>query len=112
MKFDVIIGNPPYQGSGGSNHLWPKFIQKSISTIKDGGWLAYITPDKWREPVNPTAVGASIQIHNNNITVVKDTDSYFNIGESTSYFILSKEPYKGVTPVSYTHLTLPTILLV
>lgn len=54
MKFDVIIGNPPYQladGSGvegsvsGASPIYNKFIEKSISF--DPSYVCMITPSRW-----------------------------------------------------------------
>lgn len=44
MKFDVIIGNPPYQDTTGQNTLYPKFYAKAVSLLKHDGMLAMITP--------------------------------------------------------------------
>lgn len=44
MKFDVIIGNPPYQDSAGQNTLYPKFYSKSVELCKPNGYIAMITP--------------------------------------------------------------------
>jgi type I restriction-modification system DNA methylase subunit len=62
--FDVIIGNPPYVGikaqrkedrdylkkryelSGGAD-LYVTFIEKSLSLLKDGGYLSFICPNKF-----------------------------------------------------------------
>lgn len=51
-KFDVVIGNPPYQaptkGGNGQRDLWPKFVEKSFDIIKEDGYVCLIHPSKWR----------------------------------------------------------------
>ena len=44
MKFDVIVGNPPYQDPTGQNTIYPKFYAKAISVCKPNGYIAMITP--------------------------------------------------------------------
>ncbi len=44
MKFDVPIGNPPYQDPTGQNTIYPKFYVKAIEVCKPGGYIAMITP--------------------------------------------------------------------
>lgn len=44
MKFDVVIGNPPYQDPTGQNTLYPWFYSKAVSVTKDDGYIAMITP--------------------------------------------------------------------
>ena len=50
--FDVVIGNPPYNGAetGGGKSLWDKFIRKSILFIKKDGYLSFVHPSSWRKP--------------------------------------------------------------
>tara|TARA_B110000503_G_scaffold27986_1_gene44751 strand:+ start:503 stop:1726 length:1224 start_codon:yes stop_codon:yes gene_type:complete len=49
MKFDVIVGNPPYQNPGKSKgeKLWYRFIRKSVDLLNDDGYLAFVTPNSW-----------------------------------------------------------------
>jgi hypothetical protein len=62
MKFDCVVGNPPYQpavnrskeqgdaGSGSGLTLWDKFVPLSIDTVKDSGYVCLVHPAKWRKP--------------------------------------------------------------
>ena len=54
MKFDVVIGNPPYQGGDLGKavykSLWPLFWAKSFSLVKPGGVISLITPLTWCAP--------------------------------------------------------------
>ena len=53
MKFDVIIGNPPYQSEHGTqtgNTIWDKIVEVSLDHVKDGGYMTFIHPGRWRQP--------------------------------------------------------------
>ena len=54
---DVMVGNPPFQRGMAEKHgtnagrrtLWDLFVEKGLSTtLKEGGYLAFITPGGWR----------------------------------------------------------------
>jgi hypothetical protein len=54
-KFDIILGNPPYQdnsGNKGKGHtLWTKFVELSINKLLCfNGYLVFIHPSLWRQP--------------------------------------------------------------
>ena len=53
MKFDVIVGNPPYQRSREVRNvgtpLWPDFIEKSLKLVKDGGFVSLVVPFTWMQ---------------------------------------------------------------
>jgi hypothetical protein len=55
VKFDVIVGNPPYQpnvengkGAGSANKIWQKFVEKAFDLTTDEGHILFITPNNWR----------------------------------------------------------------
>jgi hypothetical protein len=57
-KFDIIIGNPPYQddsGNKGKGHtLWTKFVELSLDKLlKNNGYLVFIHPSVWRQIEHP-----------------------------------------------------------
>lgn len=54
MKFDVVIGNPPYQ-KGKNSNFYVKFIQRASSLLKEGGYLSYIIPNRFVLPHHPAA---------------------------------------------------------
>jgi hypothetical protein len=59
-KFDIIIGNPPFQpekteadkrqGGHGGKILWDKFVISSLELLVSNGYLCFITPSGWRKP--------------------------------------------------------------
>ena len=49
MKFDVIIGNPPYQEMGNNKKLYPLFYVNALSM---GECVEMIFPTAWQEPKN------------------------------------------------------------
>ena len=53
-KFDIIVGNPPYQDSSGNkgkgHTLWDRFVRQSLNTyLKNNGFLLFIHPSSWRQ---------------------------------------------------------------
>jgi hypothetical protein len=59
-RFDVILGNPPYNKGGIRSHtgkqllegeksetIWPNFIEKSFEWLKPDGFLVFINPLSW-----------------------------------------------------------------
>ena len=53
-KFDVVIGNPPYQGNTknnevtGASAIWHRFVELSFDICKEDGYICLVHPCGWR----------------------------------------------------------------
>jgi hypothetical protein len=53
MKFDVVIGNPPYQDgnkAGGQNKLYNQFCKHALNMTTDNGFISFVTPTSVTKP--------------------------------------------------------------
>lgn len=117
MKFDVIVGNPPYQETKehkkkvtGNGAPWVMFTKNAIDMLKDDGYLSYIIPDSWTAPTYDL-MGSRESIFNDyfkkyNLTYINfDVKKYFKgVGIEPSAFILQKNKSYNKTIVK-TELT-------
>jgi hypothetical protein len=98
-KFDVVVGNPPYQDSGstGDNKLYLDFIKRSISLINDDGYLIFVTPKNSIDYIlnlskNRTYVDKFYKIE----YLALDTPRmFFDVGSTFCYFLIKKEEVKS-----------------
>lgn len=96
MKFDVIVGNPPYQDSeiksGKNSSLWTKFIVHSESYINKNGYLLFVTPLSWIAPSETQKNKLkSVFMDNNLIYLDTNCKKYFNVASTFSYFLIKKD---------------------
>ena len=115
MKFDVIVGNPPYQGvksTGGPQGkpptIWPKFIEVANTLLKSDGILVMVHPAMYRK------VGNNLQniILNNTrqLHMYNNAEAMQTFGASTRYdwYVVDKT-YNGPTEVYFEDLTHKTL---
>ena len=98
MKFDVVVGNPPYNNgvsNKGAGSLWPKFIDKSFELVKQGGHVCLVTPGTW---MNNLTSRNWTSLMENNLTWVTQCDSYFpGVGSTFVAWTATKNEYQGCT---------------
>lgn len=97
MKFDVVVGNPPYQDGSKVNaraeKLWPKFIQKSTDLLDDNGVLVYVTPLSWLSGtgnIKKGSYGVYDLFRENNLKYVKTGIKFDGQGVDAGIFIMEK----------------------
>ena len=102
MKFDIVIGNPPFQdgeNKGGAEKLWTKFVALSVDNLlKDDGYLGMITPAGWMSATANVKKGVT-GIYKDyfgkyslkHVDVNDVGQKYFqNVGSTFCYFIFQK----------------------
>ena len=100
IKFDIIIGNPPYQevttegiSKHGSGKIYPNFIQYSLQLLVDDGYLLFITPNTWFTGVSKTGQILNLFKKYNLLKInCSNISRYFpKVGTGTLvYFLLQK----------------------
>lgn len=89
-KFDVVVGNPPFQAPGarvGWAQLYISFIDKGLEILKPNGLLLFVSPPTFLK--NKINVIKNYQIKYLNFSIVK---KYFlEIGSSFCYYLIQKK---------------------
>ncbi len=101
MKFDFIVGNPPYQSQESeTKKLWQEFIKTIIATVTFET-LALVTPNAWfYEPDGRKIKQTTKSMMTGNVifadTSHRISQEYFpGIGEDIGYWIWSKDKSPG-----------------
>lgn len=89
MKFDVIVGNPPYQDGtkdGGQNKIYNQFCKKSLDLLNPDGTLAFVTPTSvLKESKRFSLIGLE------GLKLVDfRADSYFDVGINICWWLVDR----------------------
>jgi hypothetical protein len=98
-KWDLVIGNPPYQDpqAKSSKKLWKPFLRTSIEILKDNGYLAFITPFSWGTPDNDIF---DVFVKNQVKMVNLDGKKHFpDVGTTISWYIIQKTTTTNLTEI-------------
>ena len=100
VKFDIIIGNPPYQDgsqSGGQNKIYMLFCKQALNLLTDKGKLAFVTPT--------SAAKKSKRFTLENIQGLKyidyTSDNHFSVGSEICSWMVDKEYQGKVSIISH-----------
>lgn len=143
-RYDILIGNVPYNTNGlvktPTNHksnkkqdgltIWPQFIRKMVSHVKENGYLCVIIPSLWmrRDRAKMHQFLCNYKLHKCVTLTNTETNKWFkgNAQTPTCYFTLQKVKtdnklslfdamtktyveydYKNIeTPIPLTHITI------
>jgi site-specific DNA-methyltransferase (adenine-specific) len=111
MKFDVVVGNPPFQSADSSLNLWPLFTEKGIELLNDSGHIAFVTPTTWMRPSTDIKrkkeLGGSkyifkdfMQVYNTTAMNTGTVKQHFNVGSTFCWFVIEKSDYNHSTVIT------------
>ena len=104
-KFDVIVGNPPYNRAqnntgkkGGGDLIWDEFIHNSLDFLNENGHLCFVHPSAWRKPQdkNTKTKGLyNLMTKQNHLLYLEIHDTKagkktFNVGTRYDWYVLQK----------------------
>jgi hypothetical protein len=107
MKFDVVVGNPPYQeidknwrSKGAGKNLWSRFVYKANELLRQNGYLSFIHPSSWMSPSSSSSKDENILTdiflkYNMFYLEVETAKRFFpKVGSTFSWYVIQKSTEK------------------
>jgi hypothetical protein len=104
-RFDIIIGNPPYQAVtknaisiGAGNNLYTKFIYYADMILNKNGYLLFITPPTFFSIGKSNNIYLRKEVFNNyyyHFINLEECAKYFNVGSKFIYYLIQKNNKKN-----------------
>jgi hypothetical protein len=97
MKFDVIVGNPPFKNGnepGGKSSLWRKFVARSWNLVTKDGYHAMIAP---QFPNSAKDLGKIFYQNQTQTVWTKISHHFPGVGSSFFAWVVKKTPKKDKT---------------
>ena len=97
IKFDLVVGNPPYQNGnekGGARSLWRKFVSKSFELCKDGGHVSLVTPGC---PFKSADLGAFFTDYQTEKVYTNIAHHFPGVGSTFTAWLVHKVPNHKLT---------------
>ena len=109
--YDIIMANPPYakitdgKRASKNHNIFPEFILKSLSMLKEGGAIIFICPTSWMSLSDRNIVSQRLTALNMIRLDINSSKKWFpGVGSSFSWFVCVNESHKGMTHVTGKHL--------
>jgi len=99
MKFDIVVGNPPFKGNG-KTPLYAKFHNKGMEVLKPNGILALISPTAIATAFEKGHIGPKTKVTVGDLELLNmddriKTEHFAGVGSTFCYYIMRNKVSSG-----------------